>query len=145
MSSLEAFMSTNASDVKDPVELVKGQYRFTVVSYRAETVGENQNTKVTIKVKATDVVDAEGFDADSLAEAMPVFMEYWGTDKSLAQPSPVISLKQFLVHVLELPESLDFNQLLEMAISAEFVGLVDIKMEGKDKDRPTPRVVRIIL
>jgi hypothetical protein len=76
---------------------------------------------------------------------MPVFMEYWGTDKSLAQPSPVISLKQFLVHALELPEDLDFNQLLEMSISAEFVGLVDIKMEGKDKDRPTPRVVRIIL
>jgi hypothetical protein len=145
MSSLEAFMGTAASDVKDPVELTKGQYRFAITSYRAEQVGENQTPKITIKAKAVDVVDAEDFDPDSIAEAMPVFMEYWGTDKSLAQPSPVISLKQLLVHVFELPDELDFTQLLEMSISQEFVGLVDIKMEGKDKDRPTPRVVRIIL
>ena len=144
MSNLDKLMSMNAEDTPDPVEVSEGQFRFNVKTYKVDEVGENKTPKVTVIVGVTGVIDADKFDPANIPNATPVRMEFWGTDKALAQRSAARSLKQFLCGALELPEELPYGELLEMSINSEFVGQVKIEMEGRDNDIPTPRINRII-
>ena len=145
--ALSSFLETTPGDTPDPIILVDGTYDFVFKSYRADEVGENQNTKVTVMAKAVDAVESE-LDTEELAHAKPVRLEYWATDNALAHDSSYISLKVFLRNVLDMSademEGLPYSQLLEMAIGQRFKGVTKQTMVGKNKDILVAEVARVL-
>jgi|TARA_R110000787_G_scaffold37078_3_gene94437 hypothetical protein len=146
-NDLSGFLDTTPGDTPDPILLPEGTYGFVFKSYRADEVGENQNTKVTVRAQATDVVESDLDDGD-LEHAKPVRLEYWATERALAHDSSNISLKAYLRTVLDMSstemEELPYSQLLEMAIGQTFKGVVKHEMVGKNKDILIASVARVL-
>jgi hypothetical protein len=144
---LSGFLDTTPGDTPDPILLPEGTYGFIFKSYRADEVGENQNTKVTVRAQATDVIESD-LDEGELAHAKPVRLEYWATPKALSHDSSNISLKAFLRVALDMSADemaeLPFSQLLEMSIGQAFKGVVKHEMVGKNKDILIASVARVL-
>lgn len=141
------FLDSTPGDTPEPVLLPEGIYDFTIKSYRADQVGDNQNTKVTVTASPVQVVEGELEESD-LQYAIPVRMEYWATDNALSQGSPVISLKQFMKRVLDMSSDevaeMSYGQLLEMLIGQQFRGVAKRDMVGRNNDIEVAVVSRIL-
>ena len=145
MSNVADFLSMTPNDTPDSVLLPEGSYEFTVTSYRADQVGENQTPLVRVNVKANSVIESDITDAD-LVNTEPTRMEFWATPASLKLSNPAIGLKAFLTNALDLGhvDDLPYSALLEMAIGKNFKGMVKHEMTGKNKDIKAAQVKRIL-
>ena len=147
MADLATILAMTPDEVPDPVTLTPGVYEFTVLRYKHEEVGENKTPKLTYSVRADAVVDDQSdLDEEQLRVAKPLYMEYWLTEGALSNEAPHISAKRFILDALEVDaEGATFAELFEMAIGQTFKGKVDIEMQGKNKDRPTPVIKRVLV
>ena len=145
MSNVADFLNMTPQDTPESVVLPEGSYEFSVTSYRADEVGENQTPLIRLNVKAVGVIDSDLTD-DKLSNAEPTRMEFWATPNALKVKNPATGLKSFLTSGLELGhvDDLPYSELLEMAIGKTFKGLIKHEMVGKNKDILQASVKRIL-
>ena len=145
MSNVADFLNMTPQDTPESVVLPEGSYEFSVTSYRADEVGENQTPLIRLNVKAVGVIDSELTD-DKLSNAEPTRMEFWATPNALKVKNPATGLKSFLTSGLEMGhvDDLPYSELLEMAIGKTFKGLIKHEMVGKNKDILQASVKRIL-
>jgi hypothetical protein len=145
MSNVADFLNMTPQDTPESVVLPEGSYEFSVTSYRADEVGENQTPLIRLNVKAVGVIDSDLTD-DKLGNAEPTRMEFWATPNALKVKNPATGLKSFLTSGLELGhvDDLPYSELLEMAIGKTFKGLIKHEMVGKNKDILQASVKRIL-
>lgn len=146
--NVTAFLGMSPSDSPEMITLPDGKYRFQIVGYNPRAYGQDGNVLVSVNLKVIEVIDSADLTEDQLPYVDTVRQTYFCTDKALANSKPNISLKAFLKFVLaehKTPEEVDaeeYKVLLEMMIGQSFVGVSKINMEGKNKDIPTPTVIR---
>ena len=145
MSNVADFLNMTPQDTPESVVLPEGSYEFSVTSYRADEVGENQTPLIRLNVKAVGVIDSELTD-DKLSNAEPTRMEFWATPNALKVKNPATGLKPFLTSGLDMGhvDDLPYSELLEMAIGKTFKGLIKHEMVGKNKDILQASVKRIL-
>tara|TARA_R100001163_G_scaffold64429_2_gene58645 strand:+ start:1715 stop:2152 length:438 start_codon:yes stop_codon:yes gene_type:complete len=145
MSNVADFLNMTPQDTPESVVLPEGSYEFSVTSYRADEVGENQTPLIRLNVKAVGVIDSDLTD-DKLSNAEPTRMEFWATPNALKVKNPATGLKSFLTSGLEMGhvDDLPYSELLEMAIGKTFKGLIKHEMVGKNKDILQASVKRIL-
>jgi|TARA_Y100001937_G_C6905314_1_gene235166 hypothetical protein len=145
MSNVADFLNMTPQDTPESVVLPEGSYEFSVTSYRADEVGENQTPLIRLNVKAVGVIDSELTD-DKLSNAEPTRMEFWATPNALKVKNPATGLKSFLTSGLDMGhvDDLPYSELLEMAIGKTFKGLIKHEMVGKNKDILQASVKRIL-
>jgi hypothetical protein len=145
MSNVADFLNMTPQDTPESVVLPEGSYEFSVTSYRADEVGENQTPLIRINVKAVGVIDSDLTD-DKLSNAEPTRMEFWATPNALKVKNPATGLKSFLTSGLDMGhvDDLPYSELLEMAIGKTFKGLIKHEMVGKNKDILQASVKRIL-
>ena len=145
MSNVADFLNMTPQDTPESVVLPEGSYEFSVTSYRADEVGENQTPLIRLNVKAVGVIDSELTD-DKLSNAEPTRMEFWATPNALKVKNPATGLKSFLTSGLDMGhvDDLPYSELLEMAIGKTFKGLIKHEMVGKNKDILEASVKRIL-
>ena len=143
MSNVADFLNMTPQDTPESVVLPEGSYEFSVTSYRADEVGENQTPLIRVNVKAVGVIDSDLTD-DKLTNAEPTRMEFWATPNALKNPAT--GLKSFLTTALDMGhvDDLPYSELLEMAIGKTFKGLIKHEMVGKNKDILQASVKRIL-
>ena len=145
MSNVADFLNMTPQDTPESVVLPEGSYEFSVTSYRADEVGENQTPLIRVNVKAVGVIDSDLTD-DKLSNAEPTRMEFWATLNALKVKNPATGLKSFLTTALDMGhvDDLPYSELLEMAIGKTFKGLIKHEMVGKNKDILQASVKRIL-
>ena len=145
MSNVADFLNMTPQDTPESVVLPEGSYEFSVTSYRAVEVGENQTPLIRLNVKAVGVIDSELTD-DKLSNAEPTRIEFWATPNALKVKNPATGLKSFLTSGLDMGhvDDLPYSELLEMAIGKTFKGLIKHEMVGKNKDILQASVKRIL-
>ena len=145
MSNVADFLNMTPQDTPESVVLPEGSYEFSVTSYRADEVGENQTPLIRLNVKAVGVIDSD-ITADKLSNAEPTRMEFWATPNALKVKNPATGLKSFLTSGLDMGhvDDLPYSELLEMAIGKTFKGLIKHEMVGKNKDILQASVKRIL-
>ena len=145
MSNVADFLNMTPQDTPESVVLPEGSYEFSVTSYRADEVGENQTPLIRVNVKAVGVIDSDLTD-DKLSNAEPTRMEFWATPNALKVKNPATGLKSFLTTALDMGhvDDLPYSELLEMAIGKTFKGLIKNEMVGKNKDILQASVKRIL-
>jgi|TARA_R100000734_G_C3304271_1_gene94790 hypothetical protein len=145
MSNVADFLNMTPQDTPESVVLPEGSYEFSVTSYRADEVGENQTPLIRLNVKAVGVIDSDLTD-DKLSNAEPTRMEFWATPNALKVKNPATGLKSFLTSGLDMGhvDDLPYSELLEMAIGKTFKGLIKHEMVGKNKDILQASVKRIL-
>jgi|TARA_R100000231_G_scaffold1692_1_gene2838 hypothetical protein len=145
MSNVADFLNMTPQDTPESVVLPEGSYEFSVTSYRADEVGENQTPLIRVNVKAVGVIDSDLTD-DKLGNAEPTRMEFWATPNALKVKNPATGLKSFLTTALDMGhvDDLPYSELLEMAIGKTFKGLIKHEMVGKNKDILQASVKRIL-
>lgn len=145
MSNVADFLNMTPQDTPESVVLPEGSYEFSVTSYRADEVGENQTPLIRLNVKAVGVIDSDLTDA-KLSNAEPTRMEFWATPNALKVKNPATGLKSFLTNGLDMGhvDDLPYSELLEMAIGKTFKGLIKHEMVGKSKDILQATVKRIL-
>jgi|TARA_R100001510_G_scaffold39320_1_gene35767 hypothetical protein len=145
MSNVADFLNMTPQDTPESVVLPEGSYEFSVTSYRADEVGENQTPLIRVNVKAVGVIDSDLTD-DKLNNAEPTRMEFWATPNALKVKNPATGLKSFLTTALDMGhvDDLPYSELLEMAIGKTFKGLIKHEMVGKNKDILQASVKRIL-
>jgi|TARA_R100000734_G_C3294559_1_gene85903 hypothetical protein len=145
MSNVADFLNMTPQDTPESVVLPEGSYEFSVTSYRADEVGENQTPLIRVNVKAVGVIDSDLTD-DKLTNAEPTRMEFWATPNALKVKNPATGLKSFLTTALDMGhvDDLPYSELLEMAIGKTFKGLIKHEMVGKNKDILQASVKRIL-
>ena len=145
MSNVADFLNMTPQDTPESVVLPEGSYEFSVTSYRADEVGENQTPLIRLNVKAVGVIDSDLTD-DKLGNAEPTRMEFWATPNALKVKNPATGLKSFLTTALDMGhvDDLPYSELLEMAIGKTFKGLIKHEMVGKNKDILQASVKRIL-
>ena len=145
MSNVADFLIMTPQDTPESVVLPEGSYEFSVTSYRADEVGENQTPLIRVNVKAVGVIDSDLTD-DKLSNAEPTRMEFWATPNALKVKNPATGLKSFLTTALDMGhvDDLPYSELLEMAIGKTFKGLIKHEMVGKNKDILQASVKRIL-
>ena len=145
MSNVADFLNMTPQDTPESVVLPEGSYEFSVTSYRADEVGENQTPLIRVNVKAVGVIDSDLTD-DKLSNAEPTRMEFWATPNALKVKNPATGLKSFLTSGLDMGhvDDLPYSELLEMAIGKTFKGLIKHEMVGKNKDILQASVKRIL-
>jgi|TARA_Y100000289_G_C3908881_1_gene143491 hypothetical protein len=145
MSNVADFLNMTPQDTPESVVLPEGSYEFSVTSYRADEVGENQTPLIRVNVKAVGVIDSDLTD-DKLSNAEPTRMEFWATPNALKVKNPATGLKSFLTTALDMGhvDDLPYSELLEMAIGKTFKGLIKHEMVGKNKDILQASVKRIL-
>ena len=145
MSNVADFLNMTPNDTPESVVLPEGSYEFSVTSYRADEVGENQTPLIRVNVKAVGVIDSDLTD-DKLNNAEPTRMEFWATPNALKVKNPATGLKSFLTTALDMGhvDDLPYSELLEMAIGKTFKGLIKHEMVGKNKDILQASVKRIL-
>jgi len=145
MADLNAILDMTPGETPDPVSLTPGVYEFTITRYKTEEVGENKTGKLTWSIRADAIVESDLSDED-LELAKPLYMEFWLTEKSFSYDVPHISVKHFLTDALGIDEEdVSYRDLFELALGKTFTGKVEIEMQGKDRDRPTPTVKRVLV
>ena len=145
MSNVADFLNMTPQDTPESVVLPEGSYEFSVTSYRADEVGENQTPLIRLNVKAVGVIDSD-LTEDKLSNAEPTRMEFWATPNALKVKNPATGLKSFLTSGLDMGhvDDLPYSELLEMAIGKTFKGLIKHEMVGKNKDILQASVKRIL-
>lgn len=127
-------MSMSTDDVVEPVVLPAGEYVFRVLSYKPGNIKNEKATPyVRMNLKPIEVVEADT-EVD-LSNAENVQHDHWMTDKSQS------IVKRFFSQNLGLEtKDRSFRELFEEAVGLEVTGVIEIKMEGKDKNVATPRI-----
>jgi hypothetical protein len=145
MSNVADFLNMTPNDTPESVVLPEGSYEFSITSYRADEVGENNTPLIRVNVKAVGVIDSE-LSEDKLKDAQPTRMEFWATPNALKVNNPATGLKSFLTNGLDMGhvEDLPYSELLEMAIGKTFKGLIKHEMVGRNKDILQPTIKRIL-
>jgi hypothetical protein len=145
MSNVADFLNMTPNDTPEAAVLPEGSYEFSITSYRADEVGQNNTPLVRVNVKAIGVIDSD-LAEDKLKDAQPTRMEFWATPDALKLPNPAVGLKSFLTNGLDMGhvEDLPYSELLEMAIGKTFKGLIKHEMVGQNKDILQPTVKRIL-
>ncbi len=128
MSNIADFLNMTPQETPESVVLPEGSYDFTITSYRADVVGENQTPLVKVNVKATGILESDLKDSD-LPNAEPTRMEFWATPNALKVKNPATGLKSFLTSGIELGhvDDLPYSELLEMAIGKSFKELSNMR------------------
>ena len=145
MSNVPAFLNMTPNDTPESVVLPEGSYEFSITSYRADEVGQNNTPLIRVNVKAIGVIDSD-LTEDKPKDAQPTRMEFWATPNALKVNNPATGLKSFLTNGLDMGhvEDLPYSELLEMAIGKTFKGLIKHEMVGQNKDILQPTVKRIL-
>lgn len=134
--SIAEIMNMNTDDVPERQSLPAGEYRFRIQSYKPDTVKNDKATPFTrLNLKPIEVVESsEEVDLDNVD-----FLQHdmWMSEKS----QPIV--KRWFKETLGIdPAGRSFRELFEECLGQEFVGIVEINLEGRNKDRPTPRIKR---
>ena len=144
-----AFLEKTPGDSPESKMLTNGVYTFAVKSYVAAEEGEAKKGTVRVNVRAVEVKDSD-FLPEDLQYVQPARLKFWHTDAALAQPSPTISAKVFLRHVIggdmsdEEFVAAGYPALYEQTIGKTFVGEVRRGRSGKNQDGPEiANIVRI--
>ena len=125
---LSEFLDVAVGDVKMPVDLPTGTYKFVVQRYSVERA-DNQNKTVYVlaSLKPIEVQDAE--DDVDLNNVRNIQHKFWHTDKADK------IMVRFLTKALKLeakPETL-LSQLWEQALGVEVIGQVKTEVkQGKN-------------
>ena len=145
MSNIAYFLNMTPNDTPDSVVLPEGSYEFSITSYRADEVGQNNTPLIRVNVKAVGVIDSD-LTEDKLKDVQPTRMEFWATPNALKVNNPATGLKSFLTNGLDMGhvEDLPYSELLEMAIGKTFKGLIKHEMVGQNKDILQPTIKRIL-
>jgi len=145
MSNVADFLNMTPNDTPESVVLPEGSYEFSITSYRADEVGQNNTPLIRVNVKAIGVIDSD-LTEDKLKDVLPTRMEFWATPNALKVSNPATGLKSFLTNGLDMGhvEDLPYSELLEMAIGKTFKGLIKHEMVGQNKDILQPTVKRIL-
>jgi hypothetical protein len=145
MSNIADFLNMTPNDTPDSVVLPEGSYEFSITSYRADEVGQNNTPLIRVNVKAVGVIDSD-LTEDKLKDVQPTRMEFWATPNALKVNNPATGLKSFLTNGLDMGhvEDLPYSELLEMAIGKTFKGLIKHEMVGQNKDILQPTIKRIL-
>ena len=145
MSNIADFLNMTPNDTPDSVVLPEGSYEFSITSYRADEVGQNNTPLIRVNVKAVGVIDSD-LTEDKLKDVQPTRMEFWATPNALKVNNTATGLKSFLTNGLDMGhvEDLRYSELLEMAIGKTFKGLIKHEMVGQNKDILQPTIKRIL-
>lgn len=132
--NIAEIMSMSTDDVVERATLPAGEYVFRIVSYKPDNVKNEKATPfVRMNLKPVEVLEADT-EVD-LSNTDNIQHDHWMSDKSQS-----IVKRFFSNHLGFETEGRSFRELFEEAVGQEVIGTVEIKMEGRDKDRPTPRI-----
>ena len=134
--SIADIMSMNTDDVPERGILPAGEYTFRIASYKPDTVKNDKATPFTrLNLKPIAVVEVEdGKDVD-LDNVDFLQHDMWLSEKS----QPIV--KRWFKETLGIETAgRSFRELFEEALGQEVTATVTINLEGRNKDRPTPRV-----
>lgn len=127
-------LSKSTDDVVERQGLGPGEYRFRILSYKpGNTPSDKATPFVRLNLRPIEVIQSDT-EVD-LGNVDNVQHDHWMSEKAEA-----ITLRWFKQTLGMDTTGKSWREIFEEAIGAEFVATVEIKMEGRDKDRPTPRI-----
>lgn len=133
-NSIGDILNKNTDDVVERQGLPDGEYRFRIMSYKGGNVKNDKATPfVRLNLRPIEVIQADS-DVD-LSNVDSVQHDHWMSEKSEA-----ITLRWFKQTLGMDTTGKSWREIFEEAIGAEFAATVEVKMEGQNKDRPTPRI-----
>ena len=137
--NIAEIMNMNSDDDPDRKQVEDGEWLLRFTSYRPDNVKNEKNTPfVRFNVKPIGKYDAEG----NVEEALNydnVQHDVWMSDDS----RPIA--KGFFQKSLGIEtKGKGWREIYEEAIGLEVRGVIKVQLEGKNKDRPTPRIVKFL-
>jgi hypothetical protein len=143
LTNLDSIMNMRREDVPVLHTLPKGRYRFTVQRARVNgPLGQNNRHLIEFSIKPTEVIDGD-FDESALDLTEPVRLQFWMTDKSLANKAPHISVFSFFETLGLDAEDGSFSELLEATVNRDFEGTTKISERSPKNPEPVAEVERI--